>query len=146
MPPPYFIVENPVLSTLWHCYPMKSLEDDLDADRITVHLGGFGANTQKPLRLVGTVPYMGNVRRVSVQNKPPAGSLDTLADTAGGRVNGNKRSMVESSAYPMAFALLIATEHKHSIRRFAKKRNAFRTGLLPLPLIVRHAVFLFLDQ
>lgn len=72
------------------------------AERVSVSMSTWGAPTQKPTILIGTWPGLTDLHMFDKHHKRV--STETLMETRpDGRVDGKKKSMSTSAAYPPSF-------------------------------------------
>ena len=60
-----WLTEQPLSSVFFDTDEQKSLIDECEAKNITLDLGPFGHPPQKPLKLVGTVPWLDSLKKTS---------------------------------------------------------------------------------
>ena len=106
----YYVLEQPASSLLFNYEPISAVLADTRAQSVSVELGRAGAMTPKPLRLMGTAPYLirlaGIVRRRSMVTRARA-----LTRREGGWVNGERGALRLSSSYPRTFCCIVARLH-----------------------------------
>ena len=113
----HFIVEQPMGSILNYMPPVEAALDCTDADVVVTWLGSFGAKTPKPLKLMGSAPFLSELRRTRPNLKSLTGrTYFTHFDKKGRRrVTGLTATMESSSAYPRAFGEVFAEAFKNFV-------------------------------
>ena len=104
-------LEQPVSSLLFSFGPMvAALKDGISAP---FHMGAFGGESPKPLKLVGTAAWLTVFRAVYLARKnaaaKPGGRLTKRS--AGGHFTGKKAELEESSGYTRFFVVCMALCH-----------------------------------
>ena len=124
----HVVIEQPLSSILFDYAPMQALIGNTNLQRASVRLGGFGAASQKPLQLWGTVPWLLQLAQDSKQRQKSTkaggtpmcqrgAKLGTVKINSFGRkiVHGNKSALKESSAYPPEFGRVVGELHRKII-------------------------------
>ena len=124
----HVVIEQPLSSILFNYAPMQALIGNANLQRATVQLGGFGAASQKPLQLWGTVPWLLQLAQDSKQRQKSTkvggtpmcqrgAKLVSAKINSFGRkiVHGNRSALKESSAYPPEFGRVVGELHRKII-------------------------------
>ena len=86
----WWVLENPLSSLLFEVPEIKAAAEASGAYPVTIHLGGFGSNSSKPLTLLGNAPWLRTLadssRRLFKLRQIPPCRLTTTS--ASGRVTG----------------------------------------------------------
>ena len=101
-----YVIEQPSSSLLYDYPPIKHAVTVSAGRRVHLTLGSYGAESLKPLVLVGTTPWVEDLRPHS--RKRSCSSVLTIRD-ASGRVTGRPEALLASAAYPAAFCERIAS-------------------------------------
>lgn len=114
----YFIIEQPLSSVLFHYAPIAEAIAIAGGRSVSVRLGDFGAETTKPLRLVGTAPWLDGLPAVGEKLRSTSGRvpMQTLAVRQNHAVTGKRDVLQESSAYPTCFAVHVARLHQEFLQ------------------------------
>ena len=103
-------VENPVSSLINFFSPFKELVDTVLLHKATVHLGSYGAESQKSVTIWSTSPL---VHRLKVPKVP---SLVKLASRTSSGVTGKGKELKVSQAYPRRFGEVVAKLVQENLR------------------------------
>lgn len=114
----YWVIEQPLSSVLFRFGPIAEAIASTGGRSVSVRLGDFGAETTKPLRLVGTAPWLDGLPAVGEKLRSTRGGLpmQTLAVRQNHAVTGKRGILTESSAYPTCFAVQIARLHREFLQ------------------------------
>lgn len=88
-----FVIEQPMSSVMNFHADFKSMMDYTGGDKHTVWHGAYGGNTMKPLKLMGTAPWLDRLRRP----RPVMPQVVALAVTVGGKTTISKAKRSETS-------------------------------------------------
>jgi len=113
-----FIVENPLNSWLFLFPSIASALALTGAQRVVVHMGDFGGDSDKPLELWGTAPWLpqlqsiGEARRAYMKEHDlrPAKKVK-LTEKKGRWVCGNENTEA-SQLYTVTFVRVVAELHR----------------------------------
>lgn len=110
----FIVLENPRASLLFAFEPMKNALAKVGARAVTLNLGDFGADSQKPITLCGTAPWLLQLQGQAALGhaQPKRRKLAVIGDD--GRVTGVRSALVASATYPPAFCDAVA--HLHAQR------------------------------
>eukprot|EP00971_Amphidinium_carterae_P325593 6455945-Amphidinium_carterae.4 len=111
-----FVIEQP-LSSLFFSHPSveSAIRQIPGVTRVSFRMSAFGSKSQKPSLLVGTAPWLSKVKDAGTQ-RPPKALVQLAERTDDGQVNGKRKLLQESSAYPIQFCRVLAdflAEHLH---------------------------------
>ena len=114
----HWLYENPVTSLFFDATPMKSavayaLAVPFPVHNVTVSLGMYSAPTRKYVRLVGTPPWLPNMKR-TLEGSKTGGTSESPVRTVkvvGKKVTGIKAALKMTEVYPVAFAKEIVYQY-----------------------------------
>ncbi len=112
----FFVLENPAGSLLFAYKPIATALERCRARTVHVRLGSFGADTPKPLCLVGTAPWLEQLRdegiaRGGCHSCPSASKRRKLTTVQGDKVTGIHEALQASAIYLVAFCRTVARLH-----------------------------------
>ena len=124
----FWLVEQPQSSLLFDYAPIKEALAEQTVFSIAIKQGLFGSSSAKPTRLVGTVPWLLELKATErVQPKPT--TWVSLAKRQGKRVTGRKALLEKSSAYPYKLTHLMISLHDQML---IKRQMTVELALRPL--------------
>ena len=106
----HIFVENPVSSVINFFSPFSDFLESCMPHKATVHLGSYGADTQKSVTIWSTSSL---VQRLRVPMQRAGATLATR--TASGSVTGKGKALKASQAYPRKFGEAVAAVAKELI-------------------------------
>ena len=112
-----FVVENPLSSWLFEYRALATAFRELVAKPCFVALGKAGHETLKPLRLMGTAPWLANLEAAVSTGASGAGK--TLSTRVHNGWTGKAAAMDESREYPHEFCMFVAKLHMRHLRDLA---------------------------
>jgi hypothetical protein len=121
----WYMIEQPTSSSFFSHPDIKRALENTGARSAALQLGRVGAKSVKPLKLVGTAPWLNGVAE-TVQRRPMLDSPESLVEQKGRWLTGKKAQMVESSAYPMEFCNIIAKAHADYMHHRAGTGHFFK--------------------
>lgn len=115
----FYVIEQPQSSLLFDYRPVAEALAATGGRSVSVRLGDFGSASAKPLRLMGTAPWMDGLADVGkvLRGKMGMQPKTTLATRHEHSVTGRRGIMEESSAYPDAFAHHVARLHTEYLQQ-----------------------------
>ena len=116
----HIFMENP-LSTIMHMFsPMMEFIDSCLKHKVTCYMGAYGGDTVKPLSIWSTTS---KVARLWTK-KPKMKKAKKLSTTRAHGVDGNKKELKASQAYPLAFGKAVAAIFQALLQE-QRKRDLF---------------------
>jgi hypothetical protein len=121
----YYVLEQPLSSIMFKYLPVATALADTGAARVHLNLGDFGAETAKPLCLMGAAPWLPDLRAEG--RRRSATVLPMLQGTLAvrsheGQVTGRTAALTESAAYPEPFCEEVARLHRQLVNQEQRQK------------------------